>query len=160
MEQSQVTLDASTELKYLLGTKTTETIIIKDNDDDGTLPQMSISSESPISVGGDVVFKLAANKVLAGNEMINVRVRISETGDFLETPARESPRVVTVSVGNSGGELKLSTKANVNIGANAKVVARVISEDLSSGATATYTIGASPVAEVYFAPILSVGRWY
>ena len=154
----KVTLDESTELKYLLGTKTTETITIKDNDDDGTLPQLSISSESPISVGGDVVFKLATNKVPAGNEMINVRVRISETGDFLETPARESPRVATVSVGNSGGELKLSTKANVNIGVNAKVVARVISEDSSSGTTATYTIGADPVAEVYFAPILSVGN--
>ena len=43
------------------------------------------------------------------------------------------------------------------VNAEAQVTARVISEDTSSGTTATYSIGANPVAEVYFAPILSVG---
>ena len=129
---------------------------LKDNDD-GTLPQIAISAETPVSVGENIVFNLTANPAPSGSDTLNVRVKISETGDFLTESAKDTPRVVPVAVGSSGGVLTLQTLSNAVVNADSKVTARVISEDTSSGATATYTIGADPVAEVYFAPILSVG---
>ena len=151
-----VSLNESSDLTYLLGAKTTETITIKDNDDD-TLPQIAISSETPVSVGENIIFNLTANPAPTGGDTLNVRVKISETGDFLMESAKVTPREVSVDVGISGGVLSLQTLSNAVVNAEAQVTARVISEDTSSGATATYSIGANPVAEVYFAPILSVG---
>ena len=90
-----VSLNESSDLTYLLGTKITETITINDNDDD-TLPQIAISSETPISVGENVIFNLTANPAPSGSDIINVNVKISETGDFLMESAKVTPRVMSV----------------------------------------------------------------
>ena len=141
------TLGASPDATYVLGTPAQTSITIKDNDD-GTLPSITIAGVSPVTEGEDVVFTLAANPALTGDSTIMVRVRISETGDFLATSAKDSPRVVMVPVGSTGGMLKLPTMSDAEVELGAMVNARVISEDISDGSAATYSIGENAFAQV------------
>ena len=143
-----VTLDASTDVKYLLGTPPDASIVVKDNDDDGSLPNITITGPTSVYEGNDITFMLAADPTLTGDDTITARVQISEEGDFLVTPAKDSPRVVDVVIDNSGGELVLPTITNAMVDENATVRARVISEDTSDGSAATYTIGISPAVAV------------
>ena len=88
------------EIKYLLGNDASDSITVKDNDDGGTLPQITISGTTPVTEGEDVVFDLTAVRAPTGDNTVNVRVRITETADFLVDPAKISPRIVTVPVGS------------------------------------------------------------
>ena len=89
------------------------------------------------------------NPALTSDETISVRVQITETGDFLATPANVSPRIVNVIIDSSGpGILTLATTPDAIDEVDGKVTARIISEDLTGGASATYTIGENPTAEI------------
>ena len=143
-----VTLEKSSGATYLLGSRKFAMITVKDNDDDGTLPKISIAGTTPVTEGDDVRFVLQATPVLSGDDTITARVQISETGDFLVMPAKNSPRVVNVVIGASGGILSLATVADAEDESDAKVIGRIISEDIRDESTATYTIGNIPFFEI------------
>ena len=144
-----VTLGASSNNSYALGTDTTRSIEVRDNDDD-TLPEIAITQTGPTPVveGDPLTFALtAANPSLTGDAVVQVNVRVTETGNFLATPAKDNPQLVTVAVGSSGGTLSLPTTADGDDESNAKVSVRLIGEDTSAG-SATYSIGATTSIEV------------
>ena len=143
-----VTLEKSSGATYLLGSRKFAMIAVKDNDDDGTLPKISIAGTTPVTEGDDVRFVLQANPVPSGDDTITARVQVSETGDFLVMPAKNSPRVVNVVIGASGGILSLPTVADAEDEPDAKVIGRIISEDIPDESTATYTIGTIPFFEI------------
>ena len=147
-----VTLTKSSDARYLLGANTadkTATITIKDNDVAG-VSGITISGTSPVTEGDSAQFTLSANNpALTGDETISVRVQITETGDFLATPANVSPRITNVIIDSSGpGLLTLATTPDAIDEVDGNVTARIISEDLTGGASATYTIGENPTAEI------------
>ena len=133
---------------YLLGSQTTESITVRDNDDDGTLPVITISGTTPIYEGDDATFTLQANPAPSGDDIITARVKITETGNFLTTSAKTTPRVQDVVINNTGGKLILPTTSDIEDEADAKIVGRIISEDTSSGSTPTYSIGEVPFFEI------------
>ena len=108
-------------------------ITVKDNDDDGTLPNVVIAGDTPVNEGDNVRFVLQANPAPTGENTITARVQVSETGDYLVMPAKNAPRVVNVVIGNSGGILSLPTVSDAEDEPNAKVIGRIISEDTSDG---------------------------
>ena len=137
---SDNTMDAT----YLRGTKTTATITVEDNDDpDTSKPSVTISGPANAEEGDSLVYTITANPAPANSTMISVRVRITETGDFLTDPAPlNSPRVVNVDVDDTGmGTHTVLTSHDENDEDDEKITARIIAEDSGS---VTYSIGESP----------------
>ena len=91
-------IEKSSGATYLLGSRITESITVQDNDDDGTLPMITISGTTPIYEGDDATFTLQANPAPTGDDTITARVKITETGNFLTTSAKTTPRVQNVVV--------------------------------------------------------------
>ena len=130
-----VTLGSSSDGSYALTSDITASIEVRDNDDD-TLPEISItqSGSTPVVEGDPLVFELtAANPPLTDGTVILVNVRVTETGDFLATPAKDSSQRYTVAVGSSGGTLSLPTTADADDEPNAKVRVMLVGEDTSGG---------------------------
>ena len=131
-----------------MGSDLTAVITVKDNDVAG-VSGITISGTTPVTEGDPVKFSLSAvNPALTGDDTIMVRVQVTETGDFLATSAKLTPRIMNVMVDSTGGELTLPTTPDAENEDDAQVVARIISEDLSGGASATYTIGENPAFTV------------
>ena len=144
------TLSASTDLSYVLANPNVPAEInIKDNDD-STLPDITISriGSAPVFEGDTLRYMLVADPAPTGDTIISVRIQISETGNFLTTSANPTSRVVTESVGRNGGVLMLETAADIEDEPDAVVVARIISEDITGGGSATYSIGKTPAVIV------------
>ena len=133
---------------YLLGSNISESITVQDNDDDGTLPVLTISGTTPIYEGDEVTFTLQAKPAPTGDDSITARVKITETGDFLATSAKVTPRLHDVEVGSTGGKLTLPTTSDTEDETDAKIVGRIISEDTSGGSAPTYSIGEVPFFEI------------
>ena len=89
---------------------------------------ITISGTTPVTEGDSAQFTLSANNpVLTGDETISVRVQITETGDFLATPANVSPRIINVIIDSSGpGILTLATTPDAIDEVDGKVTARII----------------------------------
>ena len=100
-----VTLGTSSDESYALTTDITASVEVRDNDDD-TLPEISItqSGSTPVIEGDPLEFELtAANPPLTDGTVILVNVRVTETGNFLATPAKDTAQRYTVAVGSAGG---------------------------------------------------------
>ena len=143
-----VTIEKSSGATYLLGSPITDSITVKDNDDDGTLPELIITGSTPIFEGDVAEFTLEADPAPTGGATITARVKVTETGDFLATSAKNSPRVLDVVIRSTGGKLRLPTTPDIEDEPDAKVTGRIISEDTSDGSAPTYTIGEVPFFEI------------
>ena len=138
---ANTTMDAT----YLLGSITTASVAVKDNDDaDTSKPSVTISGPVDAEEGDSLVYTVTADPAPTTGTLISVRVRISETGQFLTNSAPiSSPRFENVSINDTGiGMFTLTTTHDEVDENDAKIFTRILSEDSGS---ATYSIGETPV---------------
>ena len=82
---------------YNVGSNSSHTTIVVD-DDDSTLPNITIAGGTDVVEGADAVFTLTATQAGSASS-IPVRVQVSEVGNFLTNAVGINP--VTVNVGTT-----------------------------------------------------------
>ena len=125
---------------YNVGEISSHTTVVKD-DDDSSLPNITISGGSDVVEGANAVFTLTATQAGSANS-VSVRVQVSENGNFLSGDAGVFP--VSVNVGTTT-PYNVSTEEDVYDEDDGLITATILKDDAQ---TARYGIGASTSATV------------
>ena len=124
---------------YAVGTNSSATTTVVDNDD-SNLPNVTISGSSPVNESGDAVFTISAT---TGSEpSINVRVQVTETGNFLTNTA--NIRTIPVAVGFDTPLTETLVEDDYDE-EDGSITATILKDD---AATPTYGIGANTTATI------------
>ena len=142
-----VTLAASTDATYLLGSSAEASVIVED-DDDPQLPSLNIvATNSSVTEAADAKaeFSVTATVGNTGNlTPVSIRLEISEVGDFLANTAGTRTNILVTPAAAGSEVATIHPEALTNTAdyrPDGKIVAKIVH-------SSDYGIGANAVAEV------------
>ena len=136
----QVLSDPETTDTYNVGAINSHTTIVKD-DDDSTIPNITISGGSDVVEGANAVFTLTATQAGSANS-VRVRVQVSEDGNFLASDAGIFPVLVNVGTTTNYDVLTEDDVFDENDGS---ITAKLLKDDTQN---VRYGIGETTSANV------------
>ena len=155
---------------YTVGTTSTATVTVADDDDPPATPEITISGGSGITEGGSATFTISASPVPAS--AITVNIGVSESGDWDATGAatvsvNSATTTYTIATGDdqvdeADGSVTATVQsgAGYTVGTASSATVTVADDDdppatpeitisggsgITEGGSATFTISASPV---------------